>query len=69
MSSSVYKKVELVGTSPASISDAINNAVAAAAETLENVTWFEVSEMRGHIENGKVSQYQVVLKVGFKVER
>jgi len=68
MPNSVYKKVELVGTSPSSLSDAINNAVAAAAEILENVTWFEVSELRGHVENGKVSQYQVVLKVGSKVQ-
>ena len=58
-----------MGTSPDSISDAINNAIATAAQTLDNVTWFEVAEMRGHVENGKVSQYQVVLKVGFRVER
>ena len=69
MPNSVYKKVELVGTSPDSISDAINNAIATAAQTLDNVTWFEVAEMRGHVENGKVSQYQVVLKVGFRIER
>jgi flavin-binding protein dodecin len=63
------RRVELVGTSPDSISDAINNAIATAAQTLDNVTWFEVAEMRGHVENSKVSQYQVVLKVGFRVER
>ena len=55
MPDSVYKKVELVGTSPNSISDAINNAIAAASASLEKVTWFEVSEMRGHVENGKDS--------------
>jgi dodecin len=65
----VYKKVELVGTSSNSISDAITNAIATAAQTLDNVTWFEVAEMRGHVESGKVSQYQVVLKVGFRIER
>ena len=69
MPDSVYKKVELVGTSPNSISDAINNAIAAASATLDKVTWFEVSEMRGHVENGKVSQYQVVLKIGFRIDR
>ena len=69
MPDSVYKKVELVGTSPNSISDAINNAIAAASATLDKVTWFEVAEMRGHVENGKVSQYQVVLKIGFRIDR
>jgi dodecin len=69
MPNSVYKKVELVGTSPASISEAINNAIATASDTLQNLTWFEVAELRGHIEDGKVSQYQVVLKVGFKLNR
>jgi dodecin len=69
MSNSVYKKVELVGTSVTSMSDAINNAIATAAETINNITWFEVAEMRGHVENGKVSQYQVVLRVGFRIER
>jgi flavin-binding protein dodecin len=67
MSNSVYKKLELVGTSPTSISEAINNAIASAAEEDPNVTWFEVSELRGHVENGKVSQYQVVVKVGFRI--
>jgi flavin-binding protein dodecin len=66
MSDSVYKKVDYVGTSSTSISDAINNAIAHAAST-EKVTWFEVVEMRGHVEEGKVTQYQVVLKVGFRV--
>lgn len=67
MPNSVYKKVELVGTSPTSISEAINNAITTAAEEDPNVTWFEVSELRGHVENGKVSQYQVVVKVGSRV--
>ncbi len=66
MPDSVYKKVDYVGTSPNSISDAINSAIAHASTT-ENVSWFEVVEMRGHVENGKVTQYQVVLKVGFRV--
>jgi dodecin len=69
VTNSVYKKIELVGTSPDSISDAINNAIATASETLANVTWFEVAEVRGHAEKGKVTQYQVVLKVGFRIER
>jgi flavin-binding protein dodecin len=66
MPNSVYKKVDFVGVSPNSISEAINNAIAHASTT-EKVTWFEVVEMRGHVEDGKVTQYQVVLKVGFRV--
>jgi flavin-binding protein dodecin len=69
MPNSVYKKVELVGCSPNSISEAINNAIGTAATTLDNLGWFEVQEMRGNIQDGKVSQYQVVLKVGFRVNR
>jgi flavin-binding protein dodecin len=69
MSDNVYKKVEVVGTSPNSISDAITNAITTAAATLEHLGWFEVTEIRGHITDGKASQYQVGLKVGFKVER
>ena len=63
---SVYKKVELVGISPNSISDAINNAIAHGSGE-EKITWFEVAEMRGHVEDGKVTQYQVVLKVGYRI--
>lgn len=67
MENSVYKKEEMVGTSAVSISDAINNAIATATRTIEHVTWFEVSEIRGHVEEGKVSQYQVVLKIGHRL--
>ena len=65
----VYKKVELVGTSPNSVEDAIQNAIAAASETLDHVDWFEVQEIRGHVQEGKVAHYQVVVKVGFRVDR
>ncbi|MCU0837961.1 MAG: dodecin family protein [Rhodospirillales bacterium] len=67
MPNSVYKKIELVGCSPTSLSEAISNAIAAAAEDHGNLGWFEVKEIRGNIQNGKVSQYQVSLKVGCKV--
>ena len=67
MDNNVYKKEEMVGTSTVSISEAINNALATATRTIENVTWFEVSEIRGHVEEGKVTQYQVVLKVGHRL--
>ena len=65
MSDHVYKIVELVGSSPTSIEDAIQGAIARAGETLDNVRWFEVMETRGHVENGKVAYYQVTLRVGF----
>lgn len=64
----VYKKVELVGSSTTSIEDAINNAIGECAKTLKNVEWFEVEQTRGHIVDGKVAHYQVVLKVGFRIE-
>jgi flavin-binding protein dodecin len=64
----VYKVIDLVGSSEKSIEDAINNAVTRAAETVRNLRWFEVAQVRGQIENGKVHYYQAVLKVGFTME-
>ena len=64
----VYKKTEIVGSSSQSLEHAIENAVARAAKTLRNLRWFEVSETRGHIEDGKVAHYQVTLKVGFTLD-
>jgi len=69
MGDRVYKKIELVGTSTSGIEDAIQNAITTAAQTVKHMDWFEVSEMRGHIEDGRVAHYQVVLKVGFRIER
>lgn len=63
-----YKKIELVGSSPNSIEEAINNAVQEASKSLNNMDWFEVTETRGHIVNGAVAHYQITLKVGFKIE-
>lgn len=68
MSDHVYKKLEIVGSSPKSIEDAIENAIARAAKTVHNLRWFEVVETRGHLEDGKVSHYQVTLKIGFTLE-
>jgi dodecin len=64
----VYKVVELVGSSPTSIEDAINTAVTRASETLRNLRWFEVLQTRGHIEDGKIHHFQVTLRVGFTLE-
>jgi dodecin len=69
MGDRVYKKIELVGTSTSSIEDAIQNAITTAAQSIKHMDWFEVSEMRGHITDGRVAQYQVVLKVGFRLDR
>lgn len=68
MSDHVYKHTELTGSSTVSIEDAIQKAVARAAKTLRNLRWLEVLETRGHIENGKVSHWQVTIKIGFTLE-
>jgi flavin-binding protein dodecin len=66
-SSHVYKKVEIVGSSPNSIEEAIQNALDECGKSLRNMEWFEVVETRGHIVDGKVGHYQVSLKIGFRV--
>ena len=67
MSEHVYKVVELVGSSKESIEDAISGAIGRASETLRNLDWFEVKEIRGTIQDGKPGWYQVKLGVGFRV--
>jgi hypothetical protein len=69
MPNRVYKKVELVGSSQEGIEDAIRNAVSTASATLEHLDWFEVVEVRGHIRDGAVDHYQVVIKAGFRIEK
>ena len=61
--------IELVGTSKSSYEDAVKGAVADASETLQGLDWFQVTEFRGAIRDGKVTEYQAVMKVGFKVLR
>jgi flavin-binding protein dodecin len=68
MSEHIYKKIELVGSSPESIEDAVKNALAKASKTLRNLRWFEITEMRGHLENGKIAHWQVTIKVGFTLD-
>ena len=68
MSDHVYKIVELVGSSPTSIEDAIQTAIARAASTIDNIRWFEVTDTRGHVEGGKVLHYQLTIKIGFTVK-
>ncbi|WP_116473527.1 dodecin [Zobellella maritima] len=68
MSSHVYKLIEVAGTSPLGYDDAIKQAVAKAAKTVEHLDWFEVTEMRGHIKDGQVAHFQVVVKIGFRLD-
>jgi hypothetical protein len=68
MANHTYKKIELVGSSTQSVDDAITSAIGRAAKTTRNLDWFEVSQIRGHIEDGKIGHYQVVMKVGFRIE-
>lgn len=68
MAEHVYKIVELAGSSGESIEQAIETAITKASATLRNLRWFEVQEMRGHIDQGRIAEYQVVLRVGFTLE-
>jgi flavin-binding protein dodecin len=65
MTDAVYKKIEITGTSDTSIEDAVRNAVTRAAKTVKKMRWFEVIETRGMIDDGKVTQWQVTVKIGF----
>lgn len=68
MAEDVYNVIELVGSSETSISKAIGSAISKAGETVRQLSWFEVTQLRGRIEGGKVDSYQVTLKAGFKLE-
>ncbi len=68
MSDNVYKLIELTGTSQSSIEDAVQNALARASQTVRNLRWFQITETRGDIHEGKVVHWQVTLKAGFKLE-
>ena len=67
MSSRVYKTIDIVGSSSAGVEDAIRGAVAKASETVRELRWVEVKEVRGHIENGEVSHFQVSMRLGFLI--
>ncbi|KAA3649279.1 MAG: dodecin domain-containing protein [Proteobacteria bacterium] len=68
MSAHVYKIIELAGSSATGSDDAIRNAIARASKTIEHLDWYEVTESRGHIVDGKIAHYQVKLKVGFRLD-
>ena len=68
MSDHVYKVLELTGSSAKSTDDAVRTAIEKASKTVRNIKWFEVTDQRGHVENGRVAHWQVTLKVGFTLE-
>lgn len=68
MSNHVYKMIDLVGSSPTSIEDAIQSAITKAAQSVRHLRWFEVTETRGHIKDGEVAHFQVSLRAAFTLE-
>jgi flavin-binding protein dodecin len=68
MSDHTYKQIELTGSSPTSMEEAIQNAIAKASKTLHNLHWFQVVETRGYIENNKIEHWQVTIKLGFRLD-
>jgi dodecin len=68
MSEAVYKSVEITGTSTVSVTNAVENAVAKASETLRHMAWFELVTVRGNIEDGKIEHFQATVKIGFRLE-
>lgn len=68
MSNRTYSLTEIVGTSDASLDQAVRNGVARAAKTIRHLDWFEVTDIRGHIRDGEVRHFQVTMKVGFRLE-
>lgn len=68
MTERTYRVTEIVGTSPEGIDQAIRNGIKRASRTLRDIDWFEVTEVRGHLEDGEIAHFQVGLKVGFRLE-
>jgi hypothetical protein len=69
MSEHIYKKIELVGSSPDGFDAAVKSALSRASATIRNMRWFEVLDTRGQIEDGQINHWQVTLKVGFTLEK
>ena len=68
MSNHTYRVTEIVGTSPNGVDEAVRNGIERASQTLRNLDWFEVTQVRGHVEEGRIAHYQVGLKVGFRLD-
>jgi len=68
MGNHVYKSIELTGTSSSSIEEAVEEALKKASQSVRNMRWFETTSMRGNIQDGKIAQWQVTIKVGFTLD-
>ncbi|KUL24753.1 dodecin [Streptomyces regalis] len=68
MSNHTYRVTDIVGTSPEGVDRAIRNGIERASQTLRNLDWFEVTEVRGQLDNGQIAHWQVTMKVGFRLE-
>ncbi|GAA3309015.1 dodecin [Streptomyces cinereospinus] len=68
MSNHTYRVTDIVGTSPEGVDQAIRNGITRASRTLRNLDWFEVTEVRGQLDNGEIAHWQVSMKVGFRLE-
>jgi len=68
MKEHIYKNIEITGSSEAGTDEAIRNAISKASETIKNMDWFEIVEVRGQIDNGAVHYWQVTIKIGFRLE-
>jgi dodecin len=68
MSNNTYRVTEIVGSSDESLQAAIENGIARAAKTLRNLDWFETTEIRGHLDQGRIQHFQVTMKVGFRLD-
>ncbi|WP_128434860.1 dodecin [Streptomyces cyaneus] len=68
MSNHTYRVTDIVGTSPEGVDQAIRNGIERASHTLRNLDWFEVTEVRGQLDNGQIAHWQVTMKVGFRLE-
>lgn len=68
MANHTYSISEIVGTSDQGVDDAVRNGIAQAAKTVRNLDWFEVKEIRGHLEEGKIADWQVTIKIGFRLD-
>jgi flavin-binding protein dodecin len=68
MANNTYRITEIIGTSPESIDAAIRSGITRANQTVRNLDWFEVKEVRGHLENGEIKHYQVGMKIGFRLD-
>jgi dodecin len=68
MSTHVYKQIEITGSSNTSVEDAVTTAIAKTAQTVHNLRWFEVTKISGHLENQKITHWQVTMKIGFTLD-